>query len=195
MIWNTVSILHSSAHIYGNPCYYQRCLKASPFSSGICICWAHLLTHWGRVTHICVGKQTIMGSDNGLSPGRRQAIIWTNAGILLTEPLRTNFSDTLIKIQTFSFKKMYLKISPGKWRPYCLGLNVLKPNQTRRVEIYNGNENEACVMQLLNLQFIKRIVPLYFVLSNLRPGPFQYKRPWVLPGLQRKTDFVTVWTV
>ena len=37
-----------------------------------------LLTHWGRVTHICVGNLTIIGSDNGLSPGRRQAIIWTN---------------------------------------------------------------------------------------------------------------------
>ena len=44
------------------------------------------LTHWGRVTHICVGKLTIIGSGNGLSPGRRQAIIWTNAGILLIEP-------------------------------------------------------------------------------------------------------------
>ena len=42
-------------------------------------------THWGRVTHICVNKLAIIGSDNGLglSPGRRQAIIWTNAGILL----------------------------------------------------------------------------------------------------------------
>ena len=45
-----------------------------------------LLTHWGRVTHICVGKLTIIGSDNGLSPGRHQAIIWTNTGILLIEP-------------------------------------------------------------------------------------------------------------
>ena len=42
-----------------------------------------ILTHWGRVTHICVGELTIIGSDNGLSPERRQAIIWTNAGILL----------------------------------------------------------------------------------------------------------------
>ena len=42
-----------------------------------------LLTHWGRVTHICVGNLTIIGSDNGLSPGRRQAITCTNAGILL----------------------------------------------------------------------------------------------------------------
>ena len=83
------------------------------------------LTHWGRVTHICVGKLTIIGSDNGLSPGRRQALIWTNAGILLIGPLGTNFSDILIRIQTFSFKKMLLKMSSAKWRPICLGLNVL----------------------------------------------------------------------
>ena len=51
------------------------------------------LTHWGRVTYICVSKLTIIGSDNGLSPGRRQAIIWTNAGILLIRPLGTNFNE------------------------------------------------------------------------------------------------------
>ena len=44
------------------------------------------------MTHICVSKLTNIGSDNGLSPGRRQAIIWTNAGILLIGPLGTNFS-------------------------------------------------------------------------------------------------------
>ena len=43
-------------------------------------------------------KLSIIGSDNGLSPGRRQAIIWTNAGILLIEPLGTNFSEILIEI-------------------------------------------------------------------------------------------------
>ena len=48
-----------------------------------------MLTHWGRVTHICVGKLTIIGSDNGLSPDRQQAIVWTNAGLLLIEPLET----------------------------------------------------------------------------------------------------------
>ena len=50
------------------------------------------LTHWGRVTHIYVDKLTIIDSDNGLLPGRRQAIIWTNAGILLIGPLWTNFN-------------------------------------------------------------------------------------------------------
>ena len=83
------------------------------------------LTHWGRVTHICVGKLTIIDSDNGLSPGRHQAIIWTNAGILLIGPLGTNFNEILIGIQTFSFKKMHLKMSSAKWHPFCVGLNVL----------------------------------------------------------------------
>ena len=83
------------------------------------------LTHWGRVTHICVSNLTIIGSDNGLSPGRRQAIIWTNAGLLLIGPLGTNFNEILIEILTFSFKKMHLKVSSAKRRPFCLGLNVL----------------------------------------------------------------------
>ena len=84
------------------------------------------LTHWGRLTHICVSKQTSIDSDIGLSPGRRQAIIWTNAGILLIEPLGTNFSEILIDILTFSIKKMRLKVSSAKRQPFCLGLNVLK---------------------------------------------------------------------
>ena len=82
--------------------------------------------------HICVGKLTIIGSDNGMLPGRRQAIIWTNAGILLIEPLGTNFGEILIGIKIFSFKKMSLKMSSAKWRPFSLGLNVLR---------YIGTEN------------------------------------------------------
>ena len=81
------------------------------------------LTHRGAY----VSKLTIIGSDNGLSPDRRQAIIWTNDGLLLIGPLRTNFSGSgiLIEIHTFPFKNMHLKMSSGKWRPFCLGLNVL----------------------------------------------------------------------
>ena len=50
------------------------------------------LTHWGRVTHLCV-----------TNPGHhwRHAIIWTNAGLLLTGSLETNFSEILIEIYTF----------------------------------------------------------------------------------------------
>ena len=101
------------------------CLKITNNPCGFSTAFFRL-THWGRVTHICVSKLTIIGSDNGLSPGRRQAIIWTNDGILFVGDLGTNFSEILIKIQTFSFKKKrLLKVSSAKWRPFHLGLNVL----------------------------------------------------------------------
>ena len=77
--------------------------------------WMIHLTHRGWVTHICVGNQTIIGSDKGLSPGRRQAIIWTNVGILLVGHSGRNFSEILIEIHPFSFKKMHLKMSSAKF--------------------------------------------------------------------------------
>ena len=77
------------------------------------------------MTHICVSDLTSIGSDNGLSPGRRQAIIRTNAEILLIRPLGTNFSEFLVEILMFSFKEMRLKVSSAKRRPFCLGLNEL----------------------------------------------------------------------
>ena len=94
--------------------------------------WTSQWTHWVRVTHICVGNLTIIGWDNGLSPGRRQTIISTNDGKLLIGPLGTNFSEIGIGIQTFSFKKMHLKILSAKWRPFCLGLNELSPDFSER---------------------------------------------------------------
>ena len=76
---------------------------------------------------------SLYAETNGapLSPGRCHAIIWTNAGILLIGPLGTNFSEILNEIDTFSFKKMDLKMSSAKWHPFCLGLNVLMPPYQR----------------------------------------------------------------
>ena len=68
---------------------------------------------------MCINRITIFASDNGLSPGRHQAIIWTNAVILLIWPLGTNFCEILIEIQTFSFKKMHLKMSSAKRQSFC----------------------------------------------------------------------------
>ena len=75
------------------------------------------LTHWGRMTHICVDNLTI----NCAVMTCRQTIIWTNAGISFIGPLGTHFSEIVIEIHMFSFKK----ISSGKCRPFCLGLNVI----------------------------------------------------------------------
>ena len=73
-----------------------------------------ILPYWGREMHICVSKLTIIGSDNGLSPSWHQAIIWTNAEILLLRTLGTNFSEIVREIHTFPFKKMPLKVSSAK---------------------------------------------------------------------------------
>ena len=113
----------------------------------------HGLTHWGRVTHICVGNLTIIGSDNGLSPGRRQAITWNNVEILLG----TNLSEMLIEIHTFSFKKIHLKMSSGKWRPFCLGFNVLT----------------ICITILIWHYRVAWVIPVLISTSNYK-GSFMY---------------------
>ena len=103
-------------------------------------CHSLMLNHWGWVKHIIIGKLTIIDSDNGLSPGRRQAIICTNSGILLIGPQGTNFKELWSKIQTFSLKKMHFKMSSAKWQTFCPGLNVLShpysmPNTMRQSSI------------------------------------------------------------
>ena len=100
------------------------------------------LTHWGRVTHIRVGKLTNIGSDNVLSPGRRQAIIWNQYWKI--GPLGTNFGEILIGIATFSFRKKHLKMSFAKWCPCCLGLNVLKRSPFFNVFV-------ACRVTIVNI--------------------------------------------
>ena len=81
-----------------------------------CHCFHLTLTHWGRVTHICISNLAIIGSDSGLSPGRRQAIIWTDAGILLIEQTAVKFESK------FSLKKIHLKMWSAKflYQPQCV---------------------------------------------------------------------------
>ena len=76
----------------------QSCTKPLKWAA---VTW---LTHW--VTHICVGNLTIIGSDNGFSPGRPQAITWTNVDLLSVGSLGAKFSEIPIEIQNFSFMKM-----------------------------------------------------------------------------------------
>ena len=97
---------------FGN--YTFKITLTSPRGQWVNIVHIHHLTHWGRVMHIWVSKLIIIGSDNGLWPGRRQDIIWTNYGILLIRIFRTHFSEIVSEIHTFSFKKMHFKMSSGK---------------------------------------------------------------------------------
>ena len=69
---------------------------------------------------------SIIDSDNGLSPGRCQPFIWTNAGRLSIGQLGANFNEISIEIYISSFRKMHLKMPSGNLRPFCL--NVLTRN-------------------------------------------------------------------
>ena len=112
----TLLFLGPNIYIFENAvCKITASLKSQPF------CWGlNELTHWGQVMHICISKLNIIGSGNGSLPGRRQAIIWTNAGILLIWTLGTYVSEILSVTHRFSFKKMHSKISSAKWRHFVL---------------------------------------------------------------------------
>ena len=81
------------------------------------------------MTHICVGNLTIICSDNGLSPSRRQAIIWTIAGILLIGLVGTIFSEILIECIYFhkenAFEKVVCKMTAILSRLQCVNADVL----------------------------------------------------------------------
>ena len=109
----------------------------------------------GRVTHMRVSNLAIIGSDNGLSPGRRQAIIWTNAAILLIHTGGTNLIQISMLIHTFSFKEMHLKMSSAEWWQFCLGLNVSKWMFTFSLHQGCLNFHVFAVVGRINQQFEK----------------------------------------
>ena len=67
------------------------------------------------MTHFCVTNLTTNGSDHGL-------LSWTKplSNPMLKYCLGTNFGEIVIQIQTFSFKKMHLKVSSTKWGLFCV---------------------------------------------------------------------------
>ena len=78
--------------------------------------------HCGWVTHICVGNLTIIGSDNDLSPGRRQVIIWTNSGIFLIGHL----SKSIHFIQENAFKAIVCRMAAILSRPQYVNTNGIQ---------------------------------------------------------------------
>ena len=100
------------------------CLVTPTFKGWFKWLWLMVLTHWGRVTHICISNLTIIGSDNSLLPGRCQAIIWTNAGILLIgNKLQWNLNwNSSILIQENAFESVIWKMAAILSRPQCVKL-------------------------------------------------------------------------
>ena len=131
-----------------------------------------ILTHWGRVKHICVGNLTTIVSDHGLSPwsAPRHHLnqCWNIANWTLRDQIKLNYY--YYEIHTFSSMKMHSKRSSGKWWPR-LGLNVLT------------HLNILCHTLLFNVHKNKtprnRITGLY--------------DPLLLPGLKLKQYGIMTW--
>ena len=116
-------------------CIYSRTIQTN-LSATYRYGW---LTHWSRVTHICVSKLTVIGSDNGLSPDRRQAIIWTNGELLLIAPLgkklRWNLNLNLnshIFIQENSFECVVYETTAILSPPQCVKRQTYASLVTKR---------------------------------------------------------------
>ena len=116
--------------------------------------------HWRRVMHICVSRLDIIGSDKGLSPGRHQAIIWTNAGIFLIWALGTNFSQ----IRYFHYRKCIWKscwkMAAILSRPQCV-------NKNSRLQVHMPNTATTVTCPLISWG-------LWFVASDTIWGPFYW---------------------
>ena len=160
------------------------------FAIGITItvpmCSIYFSSQLNSLTHICVSNLTIIGSDNGLSPDRRQAIIWTNAGILFIEPFGTNFSEILIEILTFSIKKMRLKVSSGKWRSFCFGLNVLTSIH-REVEVSDKTYNGLHLYMSQNPEISTHLITL--LTSHHRGQCCRLRVVWIRAELESEDTF------
>ena len=109
-----------------------------------------------------LSNTSILNSLRPIDAFRRQTIIWTNDGILLIGPLGTNFSEILTGIQAFSFKKMHMKMSSAKWRPFCLGLNVLNMHTYSDLALshafHPAFSRRSCAPFLIQLQPIMCII-------------------------------------
>ena len=122
------------------------------------------------MTHICISKLTIIGSDNGLSPGRRLSHYlnqWRNiVNWTLKKKLQWNFNQN----SKFSFKKIQLKMTSVKWRPFCLSLIVLTSGPNEQLEPCSQYQG-AVSIRAAQLSFRPGdYLPLYFGLNFRNPS-------------------------
>ena len=140
------------------------------------------------MTHICVGNLNIIASDKGLSPDRRQAITWTNVGILLIGPLGTNFNDILIKIGTCSFTKMHLKTSSAilfrpqcvktstNWQPFCRSKCIFLQTASVVFLFYIWIGNEQSSVLTWRVQDMRTLSHYWPFVRGIFPSRFRTQR-------------------
>ena len=120
---------------------WQYKLKQQNFTKSDSEFYLDRLTHWDQEMHICISNLTIIGSDNGLLPGRRQAIIGTNAGNIADMSLRNKHQWNVNRNSCISPKKCVWK---------CRLVAILSRPQC--VEDPNLNKLPQVIRSLTNFQ-------------------------------------------
>ena len=142
---------------FGHRCLIND-LGISPQPSGFALglWWASQVVNETTMTSILVSISIIIiGSDN-VSCERRQAIIWTNAGMMFIGSLETYFREILIEMHTSLFNKMHLNMSCGKCWPPCLSLNVLRPRERNHGAKWTKSINTKRYRQMSSKSSIRR---------------------------------------
>ena len=154
------------------------------------------ISPWCRI-YVSVNWISI-GWDNGLSPIRRQAIIWTNTGLLSIGPFGTNFSEILIKIQNFSLTKIHMKISSAKWLLYrvpgemrwdiyiyiyisrlYISVIWLVPHMAKRNLLISTRISEEIIS--ITFLFVNNCPRIYFAKGTITYNPNFANIPYQLP--------------
>ena len=114
------------------------------------------------MTHLCVGNLTIVGSDNGLSPGRRKAIIWTNAGILSIAPYKQgNFCrNRHIFILKNAFQNVIWEMTAILSRPQCVKTSFLICVNICSLAVFKVWVGTSCKF---SEWFITKIIYMYYI--------------------------------
>ena len=109
--------------------------------------------------HVCVSKQIIIGSHNGWPV---QSHYLNQCWNLVSGTIRNTLQLNRNRISyIISFKKMHLKQSSGKWRPFCLGLNVLTLQlYPVYINVYHGSKE---------ISFFCRLIIFCYLLCPLVP--------------------------
>ena len=127
---------------YRDVCYVEPCVSQNMFEKNFHNRKMSIaIAHWGRVTHICVDKLIIIGSDNGLSPDRRQASHYLNQCSIIVNWILANIfqwkfnQNTAIFIEDYARENVVCEMASTLSRPQCVKTAINNPTTNSTFQI------------------------------------------------------------
>ena len=159
-----------------------------------CNLWLYF-THLRLLPHTCLSELSSIGSGDGLSHLWHQAITWNNTGLLSIGLLGTNFSEIWIRILSFSFKEMHLKLSSAyiaailsrrRWVKEFAMITSKSSQQYRDHFVYAPSQRETTLCCNVVSNWLGTYAK-WSLVGNITTSPFQHRgmlyqwaRHWML---------------